>query len=164
MRFGFPRNALVFASVAVASTFWLLLEVALDAAAFDSTNGHPHNASVFTDLPRIHERYLIYLVPFFLVALFAAIGLRRPGFPALRHLVGVAVVAALLPALIPFGTVVNGTSAIDSFALQLFGTTKRRPDRPCRARDHAGRRPLGTSGSRLRSRRHAAAPADCRRW
>ena len=124
VRFGFPRKALAFASVAVASTFWLLLEVALDAAAFDSTNGHPHNASVFTDLPRIHERYLIYLVPFFLVALFAAIGLRRPDFPALRHLVSVGVVAALLPALIPFGTVVNGTSAIDSFALQLFGRTK----------------------------------------
>ena len=125
VRFGFPRNALAFASVAVASTFWLLLEVALDAAAFDSTNGHPHNASVFTDLPRIHERYLIYLVPFFIVALFATIGLRRPGFPALRHLVSVAVVSALLPALIPFGTVVNGTSAIDSFALQLFGMARR---------------------------------------
>jgi hypothetical protein len=124
VRFGLPRNALVFASVAVASTVWLLLEVALDAAAFDSTNGHPHNASVFTDLPRIHERYLIYVVPFFLVALFAAIGLRRPGFPALRHLVGVALVAALLPALIPFGSVINGTSAIDSFALQVFGMTK----------------------------------------
>jgi hypothetical protein len=124
VRFGFPRNALVFASVAVASTFWLLLEVALDAAAFDSTNGHPSSTSAFTDLPRIHERYLIYLVPFFLVALFATIGLRRPGFPALRHLVGAAGVAALLPALIPFGTVVNGTSAIDSFALQLFGMTR----------------------------------------
>jgi hypothetical protein len=33
-------------------------------------------------------------------------------------------VSALLPALIPFGTVINGTSAIDSFALQLFGTTR----------------------------------------
>jgi len=124
VRFGFPRNALVFASVAVASTVWLLLEVALDAAAFDATNGHPHKTLVFTDLPRIHERYLIYLVPFFLVALFAVIGIRRAGFPALRHLVSVAVVSAALPALIPFHTVINGTSAIDSFALQLFGTTR----------------------------------------
>ena len=124
IHFGFPRNALAFASVAVGSTFWLLLEVALDAAAFDATSAHPHNASVFTDLPRIHERYLIYLVPFFLIALFAVIELRRPDFPATRHLVGAAVVAAVLPALIPFATVINGTSAIDSFALQMFGTTK----------------------------------------
>jgi hypothetical protein len=124
VRFGFPRNALVFASVAVASTFWLLLEVALDAAAFDATSAHPHDASAFVDLPRIHERYLIYLVPFFLVALFAVIGLRRSNFPSPRLLVGAAVVGALLPALIPFGTVINGTSAIDSFALQLFGTTR----------------------------------------
>jgi hypothetical protein len=122
VHFGFPRHALVFASVAVASTFWLLLETALDAAAFDATDGHPRVRSAFTDLPRIHERYLIYLVPFFLVALFVGVG--RPGFPARRYLVGAAVVSALLPALIPFGTVINGTSAIDSFALQLFGTTK----------------------------------------
>jgi len=40
LRLGFPRNPLVFAAVAVASTFWLLLETALDAAAFDATNAH----------------------------------------------------------------------------------------------------------------------------
>jgi Dolichyl-phosphate-mannose-protein mannosyltransferase len=121
VRFGFPKKALVFASVAVASTFWLLLEVALDAAAFDATSAHAGNASVFTDLPRIHERYLIYLVPFFLVTLFAVIDLRRPGFPTKWHLAGAAIVAAVVPALIPFGTIINGTSAIDSFALQMFG-------------------------------------------
>jgi hypothetical protein len=98
--------------------------VAFDAAAFDATSAHPAHATVFTDLPRIHERYLIYLVPFFLVALFAVFGLRRPTFLGLRPLVGAAVVAALLPALIPFGTVMNGTAAIDSFALQLFGDTR----------------------------------------
>jgi hypothetical protein len=59
-----------------------------------------------------------------LIALFATIGLRRPGFPAMRHLVSAAVVAALLPALIPFGTVMNGTAAIDSFGLGLSGTEK----------------------------------------
>ena len=124
-RFGFPRRALGFAAVAVACTFWILVEVALDAAAFDATSSHPKGRTAFTDLPRIHERYLIYLVPLFLVALFATVGLRRATFPALPHLLVVAVIAALLPALIPFGTVINGTSAIDSFALQLFGTTKR---------------------------------------
>ena len=72
-RFGFPRRALGFASVAVACTFWILLEVALDAAAFDATSSHPKGRTAFTDLPRIHERYLIYLVPLFLVALFATV-------------------------------------------------------------------------------------------
>lgn len=124
IRFGFPRQALVFASVAVGCTFWLLIEVAFDAAAFDATSSHPKHRTAFTDLPRIHERYLIYLVPLFLVALFATFSLRRASFPTMPHLLGAAVVAALLPALIPFGTVVNGTSAIDSFALQLFGRTR----------------------------------------
>jgi hypothetical protein len=119
-RSGFPRRALIFASVAVASAFWFLLEVALDAAAFDGTSAHPRHPSPFTDLPRIHERYLIYLVPLFLVALFAALRLRGP----LRALAGAALVSAILPALIPFGTDLNGTSPIDSFALQIFGTTR----------------------------------------
>jgi hypothetical protein len=122
-RFGFPRNALVFASVAVASTVWFLLLVAFDAAAFDATSAHPHPQTALTDLPRIHERYLIYLVPFFLVALVAALPLLRAKIPRSRH-VAIAAVAAALPALIPFGTVINGTRGIDSFALQLFGTTK----------------------------------------
>src|SRR5207248_2781869 len=58
-RFGFPRNGLVFASVAVASTLWLLLEVALDAAAFDATSPRQQARSAFNALPRLHERYLI---------------------------------------------------------------------------------------------------------
>lgn len=125
VRFGFPNRALVFASVAVGCTFWLLIEVALDAAAFDATSSHPEGRTAFTDLPRIHERYLIYLVPLFLVALFSTLGLCRSTLPRLPYLLAAAVVAALLPTLIRFGTVINGTSAIDSFALQLFGTTKR---------------------------------------
>ena len=123
VRFGFPRNALVFASVAAASTFWLVLEVAYDAAAFDATRNLPHARPGFVDLPTIHERYLIYLVPFFLVALFVALGLRRVGFPAPRQLVGATVASALLPALIPFGTVINGLNAVHSFSLLVFGRT-----------------------------------------
>jgi len=123
VRFRFPQRALLFASVAVATTFWMLLEVAYDAAAFDGTRNLAHPPA-FYDLPRIHERYLIYLVPLFLVALFAALGVRRSSFPPSRQLVGAAVVAALLPALIPFGTIINGTSVFDSFTLLLFGTTK----------------------------------------
>ncbi len=124
VRFGFPRNALVFASVAVASTVWLLLEVAYDAAAFDATRNLRHVRPGFVDLPTIHERYLIYLVPFFLVALFVALRLRRGRFPAPQHLFIVAVVAALLPALIPFGTVINGLNSVHSFSLLAFGRTE----------------------------------------
>jgi hypothetical protein len=119
VRFDFPRKQLVFASIAVASTFWLLLEVAFDAAAFDASSSHPRNPSGPFDVPRIHERYLIYLVPFFLVALFVALPLFRRKFPARRHL-AIAVVAAGLPALIPFATVINGTSAFEAFGLQPF--------------------------------------------
>ena len=120
VRLGFPRKALVFASVAVASTFWVVLEVAFDAAAFDATRNLPHVRPGFVDLPTFHERYLIYLVPFFLVALFEAFDLRRVALPAL---VGSAAVAALLPALIPFGTVVNGLNAVNSFSFLMFGRT-----------------------------------------
>ena len=120
VRLGFPRRALVFASVAVASTFWVVLEVAFDAAAFDATRNLPHVRPGFVDLPTFHERYLIYVVPFFLVALFAAFDLRRVAVPAL---VGSAAVAALLPALVPFGTVVNGLNAVHSFSFVMFGRT-----------------------------------------
>jgi hypothetical protein len=122
VRSGFPRRALVFAAVAVASVFWFLLEVAVDAAAYDSTDGHPKIHSRFVDLPRIHERYMIYLFPFFLVALFCALPLFRKEIAPRVH-GSIAVVAALLPALIPFGTVINGTTAIDSFSLLSFTTT-----------------------------------------
>ncbi len=101
-------KALVFASVAVASTFWLLLEVALRRGGVRRHRTRTRAAArPVTDLPRIHERYLIYLVPFFFVALFAALGLRRPKIPGAGTSSVAAVVSAALPALIPFGTVVN---------------------------------------------------------
>jgi hypothetical protein len=119
VRFSFPRKALVFASVAAATTFWVLLEVAYDAAAFDATSAHPQGVSGPFDVPRIHERYLIYLVPLFLVALVVALPLLRGRFPERRHL-AIAAVAAALPATIPFGTVINDTIAFESMALQPF--------------------------------------------
>jgi hypothetical protein len=123
VRAGYPRKALVFASVAVASTAWILLEVAFDAAAFDSTAAHPRPGAGLVDLPRIHERYLIYLMPLFFVALVAALPLLRAKLPARRHL-AIAGAAAALPLVIPFGTVINSTSTIDSFALQAFANVK----------------------------------------
>jgi hypothetical protein len=121
MRSGFPRRSLIFAAVAVATAFWFLLEVALDAAAFDSTTNHPLHPH-FVDVPRMHERYLIYLVPLFLVALFIATPRLFRKETAMRLHIAVAGIAALLPALIPFSTVINGTTAIDSFALLRFAT------------------------------------------
>ena len=119
-RGGFPRKGLVFASVALATTFWILLEVAFAAAEFDATSLQPRPGSGATDLPRIHERYLIYLIPLFLVALFVALPLLRNRFPLRDHF-AVAALAIALPAAIPFATVINNTNGIDSFALQIFG-------------------------------------------
>jgi hypothetical protein len=112
-RSGFPRDGLVFGSVAAAATLWVLLETAFDAAAFDS--------GVKQGIPRIHERYLIYLVPFFLVATVAALRAARPRVRTPVHLL-IATAAALLPATIPFSTVVNYTIVADSFGMQIFGT------------------------------------------
>jgi hypothetical protein len=113
VRMGFPRRALIFGSVALAVTVWLLLEVAFDAAAFDTGTGQ--------GIPRIHERYLIYVVPLFLVAMVAGLRASRPRVGARVHIV-IAVVAALLPAAIPFSRVVNYSIVADSFGLQIFGT------------------------------------------
>jgi Dolichyl-phosphate-mannose-protein mannosyltransferase len=104
------REHIVFASVAVSVTVWLLLEVAWVAALFDSPSG---------DVPRIHERFLIYVLPLFLTTLIATVGFWSfiPG----RVYVAAALITAVLPAAIPFGTVINDTVSVDSFGLELFG-------------------------------------------
>jgi hypothetical protein len=94
-----------FASVAVAATAWLLLEVAVDGALFDAA-----------DIPRIHERFLVYLTPFFLIALVVAARLPETRAPT-RLFLGAAAVAALLPALIPFSSVVNNTIPFETLGL-----------------------------------------------
>jgi hypothetical protein len=119
--FGFPRRALVFGAVAVATTAWLLLEVAFDAAAFDSTSPPTHPSQLAATLPRIHERYLIYLVPLFLVALVAALRAVRPRVPVWPTLAA-ALIAALLPLAIPFRDVVNTSVVADTFGLEAFST------------------------------------------
>lgn len=119
VRFGPSRKPLIFASVALATTFWILLEVAFAAAEFDATSLQPRPGAGPTDLPRIHERYLIYLIPLFVVALFAALPLLRARVRMRYHL-AITVAVAALPAAIPFGTVINNTNGVDSFALQIF--------------------------------------------
>ncbi len=102
---GLQRRHAAFASVAVAVTGWLLLEVAVDAALFDAA-----------DIPRIHERFLVYLVPFFLIAVIVAARLPESR-ASTRLFLGAAAVAALLPALIPFSTVVNNTIPFETLGL-----------------------------------------------
>jgi hypothetical protein len=112
VRYPCRRDSLAFASVAIGATSWLLLEVGFDRAIFSGGN----------DLPRIHERYLFYLVPLFLVALFAAVRVTRAKASFRVYLVAAAV-TMLLPVVIPFAEVINNTIVADSFGLQLFGET-----------------------------------------
>ncbi|MGZ4337168.1 MAG: glycosyltransferase family 39 protein [Gaiellaceae bacterium] len=120
-RFGFPRRALVFGAVAAATTVWLVLEVAFDAAAFDDGSPTARTTQLAVNLPRIHERYMIYVVPLFLVALVAALRAVRPRVPV-RAILGAVLVAALLPAAIPFHDVINSSAAVASFGLEGFTT------------------------------------------
>jgi hypothetical protein len=100
-----------FASMALSVTAVLVLLVAFTAY------GQSHG--VGTDLPRIHERYLIYVLPLFIIAMLAPTGIARS-----RRLLRVGLVAALiaglLPLVIPFGTLINDTVAADTFGLSPF--------------------------------------------
>jgi hypothetical protein len=87
-----------------------LLVVGFDRAVFSGPG----------DQPRIYERYLFYVLPFFVVALIAAARLPQSK-TSFRACVAAASVAALLPAVIPFREVINNTIVADSFALQMFG-------------------------------------------
>jgi hypothetical protein len=109
VRSGSRGKTLAFAAAAASLTGWLVLEVAWDAAQFDSPHG---------DVPRIHERFLIYVVPLFLVALLATV--RIAARVSRRSYLVAAVCAALLPVVIPFHTVVNSTVSVDSFGLEPF--------------------------------------------
>jgi hypothetical protein len=108
VRARFPERYVAFSAVATSFTAWLLLEVAVDAALFDGRG---------TDIPRIHERFLIYAIPLFLVAFVASVRARRP--PQL--VLAAAALAAALPPLIPFGTYVSGVNGFETFSLIPFG-------------------------------------------
>ena len=146
-RSGFRGQAFMWAAVATATTFWLLLEVGFDAAAFDKTSRLP-TGQLTGDLPRIHERYLIYIVPFFLVALVAMTRRGRPNLSPRAH-VGVAVTAALLPALVPFARDINYTSVAESPSLQVLGTVKNGVVVPSHPPDRHRTRAFLSPGGRL---------------
>jgi len=100
-----------FAAVSVSLTIWLLLETAFQAAQFDSGPG--------AGVPRIHERFFIYVAPLFLIGVVAVWRVARRDGLARPYLVA-AGIAVALSLLIPYGTAINNTVAVDSFGLQLF--------------------------------------------
>jgi len=99
-------RASAFAAAGVSLAFWLLIETAIAEQVFE----HNHDA------PRIHERYLFYLVPFFLTALMAGLrrGIRRRAYAV------AALLAAIGATVIPFRTVINSTVVADSFSFEVF--------------------------------------------
>jgi hypothetical protein len=110
-RRGRPRTD-AFAAVAASVTVAVIVTTAV--AAYGQSFG--------PDLERIHERYYFYVVPLFLIAMIATLGLARS--PALVRLgLAAAALGALLPTLVPFGTVINHTVGVDSFGLVIFAST-----------------------------------------
>jgi len=86
------------------------------------------------DAPRIHERYLFYVVPLFVIALVAVARIPHSG-RLFRVGVVAAAIAGLLPVLIPYSTDINNNVAIDSFSLVMFTTNP--PGMRVTAVDHA---------------------------
>jgi hypothetical protein len=85
------RSVRIFVAASLGVVFWFALLVAAYATQPPTI--------------RIYERYIFHVVPLFLIALFVWAEAQVPRFS--RVAVGAALVAAGLPALIPFGTVVN---------------------------------------------------------
>ena len=117
------ERAATFAAVAIGLTAWLLIETAYAVNVFESKG----------DAPRIHERYLFYLLPLFLTALVVAVRDERIRSSRLAFLLAtVAGVVAVLA--IPFQTDINGTIVADSFSFEIFarnGTCRPSRTRPC---------------------------------
>jgi hypothetical protein len=96
------RDEQAFVVAAASISFWLLLVV----AAFASEHTFP---------PRIEERNAFYLAPFFLIALLALV---ERGLPRPRPVAAVAAVtAALLPAILPYESLIGVQARSDTFAL-----------------------------------------------
>jgi len=103
------RDVNAFAAMSLSVTALLVVLVAF--TAYQQSSG--------SDLPRIHERYLIYVLPLFVISLLAVVGPPRTS-RLLRVALGAAVAAALLPTVIPYGSFVNDTVGADTFGLSPF--------------------------------------------
>jgi hypothetical protein len=127
VRGGRSRDVTTFAALALSLTAFLVVLVAYTAYG----NAHAYGS---TDLPRIHERYLIYVLPLFIIAMVAT-----TAFPRSRSMLklGLAagLVAGLLPIAIPYRYVINGTVAADTFGLTVF--VARAADGGAKALQHA---------------------------
>ena len=87
-----------------------------------------------SDLPRIHERYMFYVLPLFLVAMLATT--RLPRSARLQRAGAVAaLLTGLLPLLIPWRSVMNDSIAIDTFGFTPFAAAAR--DGGIQAQPHA---------------------------
>lgn len=103
----YGRPLRLFAAVLLWAVFWMTLLV----AAFSS--------SVW-GLGRLHERNLFYVAPLLLIGFLVWV---EAGSPRPRRLaIGSAVVAALLPPLLPFSDLVQG-AVVDALALLPWATT-----------------------------------------
>jgi hypothetical protein len=113
-----------FAAVAVSVTAFSVVLVAF--TTYQQTAGG--------DLPRIHERYLIYVFPFFIVSMVATTAFARSGRMLKVGLVA-GVIAGLLPVTIPYHSMMNGTIGADTFGLTVFAA--RAPNTEVMALQHA---------------------------
>jgi hypothetical protein len=99
---GLDRREQIFVVAAASVSFWLLLVV----SAFASEHTIP---------PRVQERNMFYLAPFFLIALLALV---ERGLPRPRPVAPVlALAAGLLPALLPFESLIGVAARSDTLAL-----------------------------------------------
>ena len=109
LRHGGSARTASFGAAAIGLTFWLLAETAFAVNAFERLG----------DAPRIHERYLFYLLPLFLTTLVVAV--RDARVRSSRIAYAIAIGAACVGVLaIPFRTVINGTIVADSFSFEIF--------------------------------------------
>ena len=107
-----PRRS-GFAAAGIGLVVWLLAETAFATQRIERGG----------DAPRIHERYLFYLLPLFVTALVAALRDRRARARPLVY-VGAAAASAVMVLAIPFQTVINGTIVADSFSFQIFADNR----------------------------------------
>jgi hypothetical protein len=100
-----PHKTQAFVAASVALSVWLLLEV----AAFASKNPIP---------PRVEERNMFYLAPLFVIALLVWIDAGMPR----RHVAAgaAAVIAAALPGVLPYSTLIGVPAAADTLALSIW--------------------------------------------
>lgn len=130
-----------FVAVAAMLTGLMLVETALAASAFEAAG----------DPPFVYERYLFYLVPFFLVGLVAAAGRRDPERP-LRLYVKAVIPAAVAVLLIPYRSVMGGAMVAESYSFALLANDRYRPIAGVAAVAAAGVVALGLALAALRGR------------